>query len=296
MRARAEGRMPHAVLLTGLDEALLERAVEKLAAVHLGEPNPLSHSDCRVLRPAKKSRRINVESTLEIVSAMHLTSATSRRVVIVHEPDRFQSEAANAFLKSLEEPPPGTLIILQTTRYYGVMSTVLSRCLRFNLGGEAPVIQDPSWLDWLREFDRLVARMINGPSSPSSRVTEVFMPLYALCARFEVLLELFLEEELEKHPAPASDDPEDQKDVTLAHEESVRRRVRARMLVSLQERLRLTGRSHPDYGPQIAQAVELLETARARMELNYQSVAALEQFLLRTLRVFSDRRRAAVPA
>ena len=297
MRARAEGRMPHAVLLTGPDGALLERVVEQLAGIHLGDETPLAHADCRVLRPAKRSRRINIESTLEIVSAMHLTSVGSRRVVIVHEPDRFQSEAANAFLKSLEEPPPGTLIILQTTSYYRILPTILSRCLRFSVGGDAPVISDPSWLDWLREFDRLIARMISGPTSPNARVSEVFIPLYALCARFEVLQELFLEEALENAPPPPPpEDPDERKEIVEAHEESVRRGVRARMLVSLEERLRLVGRAHPDCGTQVAEAVDHLEAARLRMELNYQALAALEQFLLHTLRAFSVRRRAVASA
>ena len=176
-RARAEGRMPHAVLLTGNDGAVLARAAEQLAAMHLGEADPLAHSDCRVLRPAKKSRRIVIENTLEVVAALRLSSLTPRRVVIVNEPDRFLSESANAFLKTLEEPPPGTLIILQTTHYYRVLPTILSRCLRFHVGGEAPVIADPSWQDWLREMERLLTRMVKGPASPQARVSEVFIPV-----------------------------------------------------------------------------------------------------------------------
>jgi len=138
LRARAEGRMPHAVLLTGADGEVLARAAERLAAIHLGVPDPLAHADCRVLRPAKKSRRINIESTQEVVAALRLTSVSARRVVLVHEPDRFMSEGANCFLKTLEEPPPGTLIVLQTANYYRVLPTILSRCLRFHVGGEAP--------------------------------------------------------------------------------------------------------------------------------------------------------------
>jgi len=69
-RARAEGRMPHAVLLTGADGTVLARAAEQLAALHLGEADPLSHPDCRVLRPAKKSRRITIDNTLEVVAAL----------------------------------------------------------------------------------------------------------------------------------------------------------------------------------------------------------------------------------
>jgi DNA polymerase-3 subunit delta' len=291
-RARAEGRMPHAVLLTGNDGAVLARAAEQLAAMHLGEADPLAHPDCRVLRPAKKSRRIVIENVLEVVAALRLSSLTPRRVVIVNEPDRFLSESANAFLKTLEEPPPGTLIVLQTTHYYRVLPTILSRCLRFHVGGEAPVIADPSWQDWLREMERLLTRMVKGPASPQARISEVFIPLYALCARFEVLLELFVEEALEAAPPPPPTD-EDEDDAEVAYEESVRRGVRARMLVSVEEKLRLVGRAHPGCAGQVAEAVGHLEDARRRMELNYQVLAAFEQFLLRTLRTFALRPRDA---
>jgi DNA polymerase-3 subunit delta' len=291
-RARAEGRMPHAVLLTGADGQLLARAAEQLAAMHLGVADPLAHPDCRVLRPAKKSRRIVIDNTLEVVAALRLTSLTPRRVVIVNEPDRFQSDSANAFLKTLEEPPPGTLIVLQTTHYYRVLPTILSRCLRFHVAGEAPGLADPSWADWLREMERLLNRMVKGPAGPTDRVSEVFIPLYALCARFEVLLELFVDEALKSAPPPPPTD-EDEDDAEEAYEESVRRGVRARMLVSVEEKLRLVGRAHPGCAAQVAAAVGYLEDARRRMELNYQVLAALEQFLLRTLRIFAVRPREA---
>jgi len=291
-RARAEGRMPHAVLLTGADGALLAAAAEQLASLHLEEADPLSHPDCRVLRPAKKSRRIGIDNTLEVVAALRLSSLTPGRVVIVNEPDRFLSESANAFLKTLEEPPLGTLIILQTTNYYRVLPTILSRCMRFHVAGEAPALSDPSWLDWQREMERLLTRMVKGPASPNARVSEVFIPLYALCARFEVLLELFVEEALKAAPPPPPTD-EDEDDAELAYEESVRRGVRARMLVSVEEKLRLIGRSHPGCAEQVALSVGYLEDARRRMELNYQVLAAFEQFLLRTLRAFALRPREA---
>ena len=291
-RARAEGRMPHAVLLTGADGAVLVRAAEQLAALHLGDADPLGHPDCRVLRPAKKSRRITIDNTLEVVAALRLTSLSPHRVVIVNEPDRFQSESANAFLKTLEEPPPGTLIILQTANYYRVLPTILSRCLRFHVAGDAPVLADPSWSDWLREMEKLLARMVKGPASPTARVSEVFIPLYALCARFEVLLELFVNEALkDAPPPPVSDD--DQEAVDKAHEATIARGIRARMLVSVEEKLRLIGRTHPGCAEQVALSVGYLEDARHRMELNYQVVAAFEQFLLRTLRTFAVRPREA---
>jgi DNA polymerase-3 subunit delta' len=287
LRARAEGRMPHAVLLTGQNGEQLDRASEWLAAQHLETDDAVAHSDCRVLRPSKKSRRINIENTLEVVADLRLSSFSGRRVVIVHEPDRFMSEAANAFLKTLEEPPAGTLIILQTVNYYRVLPTILSRCLRFHLGGEAPVLTDPSWVDWLREFDRLLVKF-TGSLTATQRPTEIIIPIYALCARFEVLLELFVKEGLKAAPPPPPTD-DDEEDADKAYEESIRRGIRARMLVSLEERLRLAGRNHPAFTLQVASTVDYLEAARVRLELNYQVLAALETFFLQTLRAFTVR-------
>ncbi len=290
MRARAEGRMPHAVLLTGDDGELLARAAEQLAALHLGESEALAHADCFVLRPAKKSRVIDIKQVCRVVGSLKLTSISPRRVVLVAEPDRFNAPGANAFLKTLEEPPAGTLIVLHTTKYYQVIPTVLSRCLRFHIKGEPASFADPSWLDWLREFEKLLVRMIKGPASPNARVSEVFIPLYALCARFEVLLALFGAEALKvAPPPPPSDDDEDE--AGEAHESSILRAVRTRMLFSVEEKIRQVGRMHPECGLQVAQAIGYLEQARARLELSYQVVAALEQFMLRTLRTFAQRPR-----
>ena len=291
-RSRAEGRMPHAVLFTGADGAMLVRVAEQLAAMHLGVADPLAHADCRVLRPAGLSRIINIESAQEVVAALGLSSLSGRRVVILHEPDRLNSSSANCLLKTLEEPPPGTLIVLQTTNYYRILPTILSRCMRFHVAGEAPVLADASWNDWLREMDKLLTRMVKGPASPNARVSEVFIPLYALCARFEVLLALFVEEALKEAPPPPVGD-DDQDDAEKAHEATIARGVRARMLVSVEEKLRLIGRSHPGCVEQVALAVGYLEDARQRMELNYPVLASFEQFLLRTLRAFAVRPREA---
>ncbi len=291
-RARAEDRMPHAVLITGADGAVLARVAEALAAMHLGDPAPLAHPDCRILRPAGLSRIITFAAAQQVVASLGLSSVTGRRVVLIHETDRLNAPAANCLLKTLEEPPPATLLILHTAHYYRVLPTVLSRCMRFHVAGDAPPLADASWADWLREMDKLLTRMVKGPASPNARVSEVFIPLYALCARFEALLDLFVEEALKAAPPPPVSD-DDQEAADKAHEATIARGVRARMLVSVEEKLRLIGRAHPDCAEQVARAVGYLEEARARMELNYPPLAALEQFLLRTLRTFAVRSRAA---
>ncbi len=287
-RSRVEGRMPHAVLFTGQNSELLLKASEWLAGLFLEANDPLSHADCRALRPSKKSRRINMESTQEVVADLRLTSTTGRRVVIIYDVDRFASEAANSFLKTLEEPPAGTLIILQTTNYYRVLPTILSRSLRFHLGGEQSLIQDASWNNWLKDFENFINKLATFKPT-QNRSTEIIIPLYSLCARFEVLLELFLEEALEKAPPPPITDDEDKKAINEAYEENIRRGIWNRMLVSMEERIRLMGRSHPTLSLQIASTVTVLESCRVRLELSYPRISALENFLLQTVRIFSNR-------
>jgi DNA polymerase-3 subunit delta' len=287
-RSRVEGRMPHAVLFTGQNSEILLKASEWLAGLFLETNDPLSHADCRTLRPSKKSRRIGIDSTQEVIADLRLTSTTGRRVVIVYDVDRFASEAANCFLKTLEEPPASTLIILQTTNYYRVLPTVLSRSLRFHLGGEQSLIQDPSWNNWLKEFENFIHKLVTTKPA-QNRSTEIIIPLYSLCARFEVLLELFVEEALEKAPPPPVTDDEDKKDANDAYAETIRRGIWNRMLVSMEERIRLMGRSHPTLSLQIASTVTVLESCRVRLELTYNRISAIENFLLQTVRIFSNR-------
>lgn len=61
-----------------------------------------------------------------------------RRVVIINEADEIVSEAQNALLKTLEEPPPASTFILVTSRPDTLLITVRSRCQRLRFGRLAP--------------------------------------------------------------------------------------------------------------------------------------------------------------
>ena len=59
---------------------------------------------------------------------VHMPSLGSRRVVLILEADRMTDEAANCFLKTLEEPPLDTIFILTTSRPNFLLPTIHSRC------------------------------------------------------------------------------------------------------------------------------------------------------------------------
>ena len=66
-------------------------------------------------------------------------------------------EAANAFLKTLEEPPPQSVLILLTTEPQRLLETILSRCLRLNFAGEGPQQLAPAQREWLGTFSEMAA-------------------------------------------------------------------------------------------------------------------------------------------
>ncbi len=61
------------------------------------------------------------------------------KVYILDEAHMLTREAWNAFLKTLEEPPPSTVFVLATTEPHKVMPTIVDRCQRFDFARPAPV-------------------------------------------------------------------------------------------------------------------------------------------------------------
>lgn len=136
--ARANGRQPHALLFTGAADSGTHRLALALAAELNGARadslENLQHPSCRVLRPGSKIRTISIDAVRSVEPFLALRAAEGEtKLVIIDEADRLLDEAANAFLKTLEEPPPQTLIILITALPQKLLPTILSRCVRLDL-------------------------------------------------------------------------------------------------------------------------------------------------------------------
>ncbi len=138
MHARRSGRLPHALLFTGTPAAGTHRLALAMAAELNGAQatslETLRHPMCRVLRPGSKSRKILIEDIRNVEPFLALRAAEGEtKLVIILEADRMMEEAANAFLKTLEEPPPQTVIIMITEQPSRLLITILSRCVRVPL-------------------------------------------------------------------------------------------------------------------------------------------------------------------
>ena len=70
-----------------------------------------------------------IDMMRELLRAFSLKSARGKgKVAVLDDADDFNEESANAFLKTLEEPPPGAVLILIGTSAEVQLDTIVSRC------------------------------------------------------------------------------------------------------------------------------------------------------------------------
>ncbi len=123
-----------------------------------------AHGDVMVIRP--DGQFIKIAQTREMIEDVYFRPREGRqRFFIIDEADRLREEAANSLLKTLEEPPPTSTIILLTSRPDALLSTIISRAQRLNFS----VLSAPEMEKYLAEnFPRpapdiaLMARITEG--------------------------------------------------------------------------------------------------------------------------------------
>jgi DNA polymerase III subunit delta' len=185
-RAVAQDRLPHAVLLqigAGQGGEWLARWLaarifcptvcgDCLACrrVQAGE-----HPDLQLLSP-EESTEIRIEQVRSLAEQFALTRhGSGRKVAIITPADRLNRNAANALLKTLEEPSGEALIVLVTAKPARLPQTIGSRCLRL-------VIPPPSMsamVDWLEQSASMAGAAMGSPAEPSidwSAVLEIMGP------------------------------------------------------------------------------------------------------------------------
>lgn len=115
-----------------------------------------THADVHWVRPESRLRVILVDQMRELMREIQLKPSEAEfKVAVIVAADRLKTEAANAFLKTLEEPPPKSVLILLTTEPARVLETIMSRCLRLNFAGEGARKWDAALLEWLARFSEL---------------------------------------------------------------------------------------------------------------------------------------------
>ncbi|HEY2626789.1 MAG TPA: AAA family ATPase [Candidatus Udaeobacter sp.] len=133
-RAHQQNRLAHAYLISGPPGSGKQLLATELASlVNRTNADDVFSSKAReifVAQPESRSRRIVISQIRELEHALQMRAANGRRkVAIISEADRLQPQAANAFLKTLEEPPKDSLLLLLSALPEALPDTILSRCI-----------------------------------------------------------------------------------------------------------------------------------------------------------------------
>ena len=99
-----------------------------------------SHPDFITVERLEKKRDISVDQIREVLSFLALSGMESeKRVVLIDDAETMNIQAANALLKGLEEPSPGSLLLIVCHDLMRLPATIRSRCM---LGHCAPLNQE----------------------------------------------------------------------------------------------------------------------------------------------------------
>jgi DNA polymerase-3 subunit delta' len=147
-RAHEQKRLAHAYLISGpTGSGKREVAAELANAVNGTNAADVFSSKAReifVAEPESKSRRILIEQIRELEHGLQMRGSEGRqKVAIIAEADRLQPQAANAFLKTLEEPPANSLLLLLSALPEALPDTIVSRCISIPLSANGEEIEMP---------------------------------------------------------------------------------------------------------------------------------------------------------
>jgi DNA polymerase-3 subunit delta' len=134
-RAHQQNRLAHAYLITGPEGSGKRQLVSELCALLVtGSGNSLARPDAHLLEPESKSRRIRTEAVRELERELQMRPRQGHhKVGVIFDADRLMESAANAFLKTLEEPPAHSYLFLVTALADQLLDTIVSRCIEVPL-------------------------------------------------------------------------------------------------------------------------------------------------------------------
>lgn len=172
----AREKMPHAYLFTGI-AGVGKTSMAKALAMALNCDSPVEGVSCGncpscrkmisgnfpdfisvTRRPDKKN--ILIEQIKDLNRELRFAPVSGRyRVCLIQQAEIMTVEAANSFLKTLEEPPPGNILILNAVDPRDLLPTIVSRCQRVSFS-PLPFKDIADWLIKERDVDKETAEVL----------------------------------------------------------------------------------------------------------------------------------------
>jgi DNA polymerase-3 subunit delta' len=173
-------RVPHAYLFTGIP-GVGKTSAAKAFTMTLNCEAPSGLESCGFCASCRKmlsgnfpdfisigpdGQNIKIEQIRELNRTLgYAPFSGGYRVSVIHRAEAMTGEAANSFLKTLEEPPPGNIFVLKATEPRDLLPTIVSRCQRISFGplkAEEIIMQLQRETDLAGPSAEILARAANG--------------------------------------------------------------------------------------------------------------------------------------
>ena len=301
-------RLSHSLLLHGDDFGTLVGVGHAIADRLLNPPaakarfSVKEHPDYLALRPKGKSRIIPIGKAgspdpgtmREFLPKLYVTpSVAPRKVAILYEADRMEAPSANAFLKTLEEPPANTTLLLLTTRPYALLPTILSRVLHFRFPSSATPVAADGWAPWLADYAAWLGRLAAGATTDKRAIADHIFSIYGLVARFSAVLDFATDAVWKQQKEKLPDDLDESEEEAI--QTGIANGIRLRLFAEVAHATRTFALPRLIAGDAattrraLATVIDQLEHNTGLLRLNLNEAAALEDFLLASLRAWTKR-------
>jgi DNA polymerase-3 subunit delta' len=177
----AREKIPHAFLFTGIP-GIGKTSTAMALTMALNCDSPADGDGCGRCPSCRKMmggnfpdflsikipperNNILIEQIRELNRELSFAPYAKYRVCVIYQAESMTDEAANSFLKTLEEPPPGNILILNAKEPRNLLPTIVSRCQRVAFQ-PLPIKDIMNWLvkekDMNQDKAEILARMSEG--------------------------------------------------------------------------------------------------------------------------------------
>ena len=296
-------KLGHAILLESKNLKTLTETAESLASKILKTEALHNHPDFFTLRPSGKSRFIRIgkkedrnkgtlpENTMRgLIDNLQKTSNQGgHKVAIIYEAERMNKESANAFLKTLEEPPSDTILFLLTHRPYDLIDTIKSRCLTYRIPADSALETSELWEAWKLSYWQWMGSLIQGYDR--SKLGHLFFGFYGMVIKLQSTIESYRESawntEQEKNQRALTDEEK------TAMETGIERTVREQLFSQIADLNNDFVKETAQHNDQkylvyaLAETMKALEKSLSLLQLNFNASSAIELYFLKSLRIWS---------
>ncbi|MDR2738191.1 MAG: hypothetical protein LBB18_04630 [Puniceicoccales bacterium] len=195
LNSAARCEVPNSNLIVCKDVEICRLAVEAVAKKILRTENLAACVDFWQICPSGAMGKISVDQIRDVCAKIYLSpKVCPRKVVAIYGAEHMHPAASNAFLKTLEEPPADTVIVLTTPKLHAILPTIAGRCSITRLSSTDDFVGRKDVETWLAGYSAWLATLLDRACEEKNAA---IMQMYSMLAQLEKLTETMAAETAE---------------------------------------------------------------------------------------------------